>query len=192
MNDVSHVAGRVIVGVHGSAGSLQALRFAVEYARTFGARLIPVIAWRPPGGDSAGRRYPPFLTDEWADAAEQRLMACFEEGLGGAPDNLEIQPRVIRGATGRVLSSVADRDSDLLVLGATHRGALHRALYGSPVHHCLDHARCTVITVPPSSLVLATRRRWSGRRLRRIPQDGAQVIDQQPRAATLTRKSQPD
>lgn len=181
MDGQSHVTGRVVVGLHGTPGSLQALRFAVEQARAFGAALVPVIAWQPPGGESAARRYPDYLCDEWADLAEQRLLAAFDEGLGSAPDDLRIKPLVIRGPVGRVLVAVAERSSDLLVLGPSRRGPVHRALYGSPTRHCLAHAPCSVIIVPPSPLARATARRWSGRRLRRAPHDGSQIPDLLPR-----------
>lgn len=151
---MSHLVGRVVVGVHGTPGSLQALRFAVSHARAFGATLIPVIAWEPPGGDSAGRRYPPFLTEEWAEAAEQRLLTAFDEGLGGAPRDLLVEPRVVRGRAGRVLVALAERDNDLLVLGESHHGRLHRAWYGCAPRYCLAHAHCAVILIPPSDLVL--------------------------------------
>ena len=159
---MSRQVARVIVGVHGTPGSLQALRFAVDHARAAQATLIPVIAWEPPGGDSAGRCYPPFLTDEWAQAAEQRLLTAFDEALGGPPENLPIEPRVVRGRPGRVLVATADQDGDLLVLGRSHRGRLHRAYYGSPPQHCLAHAPCAVLIVPPSELArdLARSRTW--------------------------------
>ncbi len=159
---MSHLVGRIVVGVHGTPGSLQALRFAVGHARAFGAALVPVIAWEPPGGDSAGRRYPPFLTDAWAEAAEQRLLTAFDEGLGGPPEDVPTQPMVVRGRAGRVLVAVGDRDDDLLVVGDSRRGRLHRAWYGSAPTYCVAHARCAVIVVPPSKLVreLDRRRYW--------------------------------
>jgi nucleotide-binding universal stress UspA family protein len=42
---------RILVGVHGSPGSLQALRYAADEARARDVPLVPVIAWIPPGGD---------------------------------------------------------------------------------------------------------------------------------------------
>ena len=169
---MSHMVGRVVVGVHGTPGSLQALRFAVGHARAFGAILVPVIAWEPPGGDSAGRYYPPFLTDEWADAAERRLLNAFDEALGGPPEELPTQPMIVRGSVGRVLVAIADRESDLLVVGCTRRGWLHRACYGSPPRHCLKHAACTVIVVPPTRLAQEVERQRSGPRLWRRPAGG--------------------
>lgn len=185
---MSHLVGRVVVGVHGTPGSLQALRFAVGHARAFGATLIPVIAWEPPGGDSAARRYPPFLTEEWAQAAEQRLLTAFDEGLGGAPQDLLVEPRVVRGRAGRVLVALADRESDLLVLGESHRGRLHRAWYGCAPQYCLAHAQCAVILIPPSDLVVELGRApflpaW--RKLRSAPR-GASAAEQLDRHNTRT------
>jgi nucleotide-binding universal stress UspA family protein len=189
VNGLSHVTGRVVVGVHGTPGSLQALRFAVEQARMFDAVLVPVIAWQPPGGDSTGRHYPDYLCDEWADMAEDRLVAAFDEGLGSAPDDLQVKPLVIRGPVGRVLVAVAEHSSDLLILGHSRRGPVYSALYGSPTRHCLKHARCSVIIVPASPLAQATVRRWSGRHLRRAPHDGSQIAAPIPRPTQAPHRS---
>src|ERR1700738_1559678 len=79
---------RVVVGVHGSLGSLQALRLAADEARDRHAVLVPVIAWTPPGGDFADRSHPsPYLRRLWQEAARQRLAEAFDAGLGGVPDD---------------------------------------------------------------------------------------------------------
>lgn len=181
---MSHLVGRVVVGVHGTPGSLQALRFAVGHARAFGSTLVPVIAWQPPGGDSASRRYPQFLTDEWAGAAEQRLLTAFDEGLGGAPHDLPVEPRVVRGRAGGVLVALAERESDLLVVGDNRHSWLHRAWYGCAPTYCLAHAQCAVIVIRPSDLVVELGRTpfLPGRRKRRpTPRDAsaAELIDPQ-------------
>src|ERR1700690_574989 len=77
---------RVVVGVSGSLGSLQALRLAADEARSREATLVAVIAWIPPGGDFAERSHPsPYLRRIWRDAAKQRLAAAFDAGPGGLP-----------------------------------------------------------------------------------------------------------
>ena len=69
---------RIIVGVHGSLGSLQALRFAADEARLRDVPLLPVLAWVPPGGDLAERRHSsPYLRKVWRDDAWRRLCAAF-------------------------------------------------------------------------------------------------------------------
>ena len=152
---MSHSVGRIVVGVHGTPGSLQALRFAVGHARAFGATLIPVIAWEPPGGNV---RMPTDLTDEFAAQAERLLLTAFDEGLGGLPADVAALPMVIRGPVGPVLVRVADRDSDILVIGRSRRSVLHRALFGSADRYCLRHARSSVILVPPTELTVELRR----------------------------------
>jgi nucleotide-binding universal stress UspA family protein len=146
---------RVVVGVSGSPGSLQALRFAFDRACALDAALVPVIAWEPPGGDSAARPYPGSVTDGWADAAEERLLRAFDEGLGAPPDDLPAASHVIRGRPGHVLVAVADRPDDLLVVGSSRPGILRRAWSGSVTRHCLAHAACPVIAVPPTAPCLA-------------------------------------
>jgi nucleotide-binding universal stress UspA family protein len=145
---------RIVVGVHGSLGSLQALRYAAEEARARKVPLVPVIAWIPPGGEMAERRSPsPYLRRVWRDAAEKRLLAAFETGLGGVPDDVEIEPCVERGETGPVLVDIADQQGDLLVIGTGRRSLVGRALRKSVGRYCLAHAKCPVLAVPPSALM---------------------------------------
>ena len=150
---------RIVVGVHGSLGSLQALRWAADEARERQALLVPVIAWIPPGGDFAERSHPsPYLREVWQEAAAKRLTEAFDEGLGGLPEGLAVQARVVRGETGAVLVDVADQASDLLVIGTGRRNPLGRALHKSVGRYCLAHARCPVLAVPPSALMDEMRR----------------------------------
>ena len=144
---------RVVVGVSGSAGSLQALRYATELARNDNAVLTPVLAWTPPGGDLADRRSPcPPLRAIWKQAAWDRLWEAVEMAIGGPPAGLGFTPAVIRGDAGAVLTDVAARPSDVLVIGAGRHGALRRLLSCRVSRYCLAHAACPVIAVPPSQL----------------------------------------
>ena len=162
---------RIVVGVHGSLGSLQALRYATEEARARKVPLVPVIAWVPPGGEMAERRTPsPYIRRVWEDAATKRLVTAFEAGLGGVPDDVEIEPCVERGETGPVLVDIADRPDDLLIIGTGRRSLVGRALRKSVGRYCLAHAKCPVLAVPPSALMDEMRhglRPWSlrGRRV---------------------------
>jgi nucleotide-binding universal stress UspA family protein len=146
--------GRVIVGVHGSPGSLQALRYAADEARRRDVPLLAVIAWVPPGGDVAERRNAsPYLRRIWREAAGDRLHGAFEDGLGGIPAGLDVKLYVARGEIGPVLVDAASQPDDLLVVGAGRRGRLGRLLHGSVGRYCLAHARCPVLAVPPSALM---------------------------------------
>lgn len=148
------ILGRVVVGVNGSPGSLEALRFAVGQARLLEATLVPVLAWIPPGGEVAARRAPaPTYTRMLQQDAGQRLIRAFDEGLGGLPQDLRAEPWVIRGAAGPALVETANRANDLLVVGAGRRGMLRHALCASAARYCLAHATCPVIAVRPPKLL---------------------------------------
>jgi nucleotide-binding universal stress UspA family protein len=165
---------RILVGVHGSLGSLQALRYAAAEARDRDVPLIPVIAWTPPGGDLAERRHPStYLRKIWRDAAWQRLWNAFDAGLGGLPADLEVLPEVVRGEPGPVLVDLAGRPDDLLVIGTGRRSALARRLRPSVSRYCLANAGCPVLAVPPSTLMDEMShglRAWSRRRHPRVPE----------------------
>jgi len=152
---------RIVVGVHGSLGSLQALRFAAEEARERHVVLVAAIAWMPPGGDLAERTHPsPNLRQVWRDAARQRLLDAFDNGLGGLPHDIEVHARVERGETGSVLVEVADQPDDLLVIGTGRRSFFLRALRSSVGRYCLAHAKCPVLAVPPSALMDEMGHSW--------------------------------
>ena len=118
---------RIIVGVHGSLGSLQALRYAADEARQRNVPLLAVTAWVPPGGELAERRAPSaHLRKLWREAAWERLWAAFDAGLGGVPADLSVEPQVARGETGPVLVEAAGRPDDLLIIGTGRRAGIGR------------------------------------------------------------------
>jgi nucleotide-binding universal stress UspA family protein len=164
---------RIIVGVHGSLGSLQALRYAADEARQRDVPLVAVIAWVPPGGDMAERRHSsPYLRKVWREDAWRRLWAGFEAGLGGIPADLRVEPRVERGEFGAVLVDTANQPDDLLIIGTGRRAGLGRVLHRSVSRYCMAHARCPVLAVPPSALMdemSHPRRSWQLRRHALIP-----------------------
>ena len=145
---------RIIVGVHGSLGSLQALRFAAEEARQRNVPLLAITAWIPPGGDLAERRHSsPYLRKIWREAAWERLWTAFDAGLGGVPADLHVESQAIRGDTGPVLVEAASEPDDLLIIGTGRRARFGRMMRRSVSRYCLAHARCPVLAVPPSALM---------------------------------------
>ena len=146
---------RVVVGVHGSPGSLQALRYAADEARRRNVPLVPVIVWLP-SASMAGRRHAvPYLQlrTTWREHAWRQLRTAFEEGLGGIPADLQVEPRIEDGDTAPVLVAIASRPGDLLIIGTGRRAGLVRLLRGPVGRYCLAHARCPVLAVPPPALM---------------------------------------
>jgi nucleotide-binding universal stress UspA family protein len=129
---------RILAGVSGSPGSVQALRQAAELAHHHDALLIPVLAWLPP--DS--RRLPwPELRQIWHDDAWQRLWDTLDAAFGGLPDGITTQPAVLPGSPGKVLTGVACQDGDVLVIGTGRRGRLRRIWGSRASRYCLAHTR---------------------------------------------------
>ncbi|MFE6052973.1 universal stress protein [Kitasatospora sp. NPDC056446] len=147
---------RVIVGVNGSLHSLTALHRAAEEARIRRADLVPVLAWTPVGGERNYRARPcPPLLRAWQDLADARMTDALEQAFGGLPVGVPVRPLVVRGDAGAVLTELADRPGDLLVVSAGEQGVrarLRRVLRRSVTRRCLDRARCGVLVVPPSTL----------------------------------------
>ncbi|QKW05068.1 universal stress protein [Streptomyces sp. NA04227] len=161
---------RVVVGVSGSPGSLAALGRAAEEARYRGTELWPVLAWEPPGGDFAirGTTESAFVPEELEQLARDRLLKALGDVFAGTGLRLPGRALVARGAPGRALVQIADRENDLLVIGAGQHSRLHRALWPSVSRYCLAHAVCPVLAVPPPALesALTARHRRNTWRLR--------------------------
>jgi nucleotide-binding universal stress UspA family protein len=143
-------AGRVVVGVSGSLGSLAALRHACRLARRDRAKVLAVLAWTPPGGELAYRQAPcPSLSTMWERQATLRLMDAFDAALGGFPRDVTVEPVVLRAPAAEALTTTADRQDDLLVVGGTPGGLPTRLLHGAVRRRVLAHAACPVLAVRP-------------------------------------------
>ncbi|MGK4583998.1 universal stress protein [Kitasatospora sp. HPMI-4] len=143
MND----SARVVVGVNGSLSSLAALHRAVEEAARRGAVLVPVTAW---SHTDAERLRPP---SELEHSAHRLMDVVFAQAFGGYPDGMVIRPVVVHADPGPALVRVADRHTDLLVLGASRRSRLRHVIHGSVTRYCRSHAGCEVLVVSPSQLL---------------------------------------
>jgi nucleotide-binding universal stress UspA family protein len=144
--------GRVVVGVCGTAASAQALRWAAEEARLRSADLVVVHAWQV---------HPTSLTEVFlparAVAGQQgpvvdRLRTWVHATLGSrAPTDVRL-----RAEHGGSLDGLLDAatEADLLVLGRSEHGALHRLVLGAVGDDVGGLARCPVAVVPaaPSRL----------------------------------------
>jgi nucleotide-binding universal stress UspA family protein len=149
-------AGRVIVGVDESLAALRALRVGLAEARRRGAELHAVRAWTVgPRYYGAGVAYLP--PDEPKLAAEM-VAEAFREAMGGPPVDVGLTVALPEGEPAGALVRYADRDDDLLVVGASRRR------WGSTSGACARRARCPVLVVPPTEFARRVRR--SVRRIR--------------------------
>ncbi|MCX4781680.1 universal stress protein [Streptomyces sp. NBC_01264] len=137
---IHHAYGRVIVGVSGSTGSITALHRAVSEARRLDAEVLAVLATTP---DIHTADH--IATER--TMAERMLTSVLESafGAGGRPPGVRFSALAALGGAGPVLTRIADRDDDLLIVGAPRR----RILPGfSTARYCTTHATCPVLVVP--------------------------------------------
>jgi nucleotide-binding universal stress UspA family protein len=176
--------GRLIVGASGSPGSLHALRYGEDVARSHGAILIPVFAWEPPGGNHGVRvQLSDALHQEWHILACRQLHDALIAVWGEPPDDPMVQPHVERGPAGWVLVTLACRPGDVLVVGAGRRGTLARMAFSKVSRYCLAHAQCPVLAIPPPALARELRHARLAWMFWHRPLAPEQVLRDQPKPA---------
>jgi nucleotide-binding universal stress UspA family protein len=157
-------SGRIVVGVDGSQGSLNALLWALGEAR---ARKIPVhavFAWNyhPPWVDPGlGSMFPLGYQPEGSVPADDfvKTTASVEKLLDAAiskvtesdPDRasgpVPLTREMVQGHPAHaLLESVSERD--IMVVGSHGHGGFVGAVLGSVSQHVVSHSRCPVVVVP--------------------------------------------
>jgi nucleotide-binding universal stress UspA family protein len=130
----------IVVGVDGSTGSRDAVRWAAEQARLTGAELRAVATWRWPNYVT---RIPPGA-DPGADTLST-LQEVIAEIRTAFPD-VPVSEHVVEGPGGPALLSQAT-DAALLVVGARGRAAYPGMLLGSVAEYCVRNGPCPVVVV---------------------------------------------
>lgn len=156
---MSRAEGRVVVGVNGSLGSLEALRRGVDIARGTQRRLDVVRVWQPTVC-SYNKADFSITSRPIARREQHNLDESIAQALGTPPPDLDLRTTVRgwEGNAGRVLTWLANREDDLLVLGSSHRGLLSWMRPRSVGRYCVRHARCPLLVVPLPALARSV---WS-------------------------------
>jgi len=141
--------GKIVVGVDGSAGSRDALRWAFAEAKLRGASLEVVIVWQYPITASL----PTFGTmitpqDFETDARTELLAIVTDEGIS-ADAPIPVSTLVAEGNAARVLLDASDA-AELLVVGSRGHGGFTGVLVCSVSQQCVNHAKCPVVVVHPN------------------------------------------
>jgi nucleotide-binding universal stress UspA family protein len=136
---------RIVVGVDGSEGSRQALRWAARQAGFTGAILDAVTGWEYP----AFYGWAPAMPDDvdYEDLARSGLDKTLDEVFGDRRPRLET--RVIPRHPALALVE-ASEGAELLVVGTRGYGGVADALLGSVSTYCVHHAHCPVTVIRPA------------------------------------------
>ncbi|MGZ4384045.1 MAG: universal stress protein [Gaiellaceae bacterium] len=159
-------AAAVVVGVDGSAGATEALRWALAEARLRKVPLRIVHAWMfgYMGGAAGGYGYMGSFgqnaslgvdVSDLHRAAEELLEKAIG-AIAGEEREVEIERQVVEGsAAGVLLDAVSE--GDLLVVGSRGHGGFGGLLLGSVSQQCVHHAPCPVVVVHPSKAAASDR-----------------------------------
>ncbi len=160
MNATTHTSGtderstRIVVGVNGSAQSIEALRYGLRIANALHTRLDAVIAWQFPVtfGINVDLGYSP---EETARRAVDRMVSSV---LGDTPPSW-FRTVVQEGSPAKILIEEST-GADMLIVGGHATGTFAGTALGAVAAACAAHAHCPV-------LVMHAADRYSGERRQR-------------------------
>ena len=137
----------IVVGVDGSSGAAEALRFAIAEARLRKSRLVLVAAWQVPAAAyEGGWSMAPVTSADFEGPARAALDEAVAGTQADCPD-LTVEGALHEGQAAHVLIAAA-HDAELLVVGSRGRGGFKGLILGSVSQQCAHHAPCPVAIVP--------------------------------------------
>ena len=135
---------RILVPTDFSETSGAALRYGVELARRFKARLYLLHVPEHPGL-AAAAEYPIGLFETMQNDAHDRLGHLLSEA-----DARELRPDCamrLGAASAEIVRHAAEHSIDLIVMGTHGRQGIARVVLGSVAETVVRNARCPVLTV---------------------------------------------
>ena len=140
-------SGRIVVGVDGSPGARQALRWALSEASLRGASVEVVHAWSYPDQGPKAAASPGLGVT--VEALEESALQVVEESLTGlvVREGLQLRRHVAPSPASLALVEAAE-GADLLVVGARGRGGFAGLQLGSVAQQCAQHTPCPLVIVP--------------------------------------------
>lgn len=137
----------IVVGVDGSAGSIAALRFAIDEARARGAEIKAVNAWHVPvTAYGSGFAPAPVSITDYEELGRTALDSALEQ-VAASANGVKITPVIHEGQATEVLVAEA-KDADLLVVGSRGLGGFRGLLLGSVSQQCTHYAPCPLVVIP--------------------------------------------
>ncbi len=132
----------VIVGVDGSASSVEALRQAQHVAVGLDARIEATACWDYP---PMPERYEVMGIEGFEERVEHTVAAALKEAYGPElPENVTVR---LRQGSARPTLIEASKEADMLIVGRRGRGGFVGLLLGSVSSACIARAFCPVLVV---------------------------------------------
>lgn len=136
---------RIVVGVDGSAASVDALKWAIRYAELTGGQVEAVTSWAVP--DAAGAGFGAGLeavSIDWPGIATDSQEGALAQALPGGSGS--IKRSVVFDHPAAALLAAAE-GADLLVVGSRGHGGFVGMMLGSVSAHVVAHAPCPVLVI---------------------------------------------
>jgi nucleotide-binding universal stress UspA family protein len=141
----------IFVPLDFSENSLQALRHAIELAKTSESKIIVFHSYQPPqmgGGSFTGKKK---LTDLGKQEAEDNMYRVVMRLKETEPD-LGFEHLIVDGdPMQRILFYAEKYESDLIVMGTKGASGLTEVFLGSVAGKIINDASCPVVVVPEES-----------------------------------------
>lgn len=134
----------ITVGVDGSEGSIEALRWASKEAGLHNAKLRAVSAWEYPY--MYGEGIVALSLESLEAETKARLDATVEKAIEDPAKASQVERVVVCGHPASMLE-VESKSADMVVVGARGRGGFLGLLLGSVSDQIVKHAHCPVVVV---------------------------------------------
>jgi nucleotide-binding universal stress UspA family protein len=137
---------RIVVGVDGTAGSKEALRWAVHHAADHEGPVVvhAVAVWRMGRSVEGGQRSPIREFRRLGEMLETEIAALPADDRS----HVEVTKVVEEGEPEEVLAEHCD-GADMLVLGSNRHSKLWHLVFGWTAELCARRVACPVVIIPP-------------------------------------------
>jgi nucleotide-binding universal stress UspA family protein len=140
----------ILVAVDGSESSAEAVRVALDLARSTGDSIVFVTAWRELRGDF-GIPYENLVAPDVVgierDWAKQTLADALEKAKSAGVPAETISRH--GGPAHEIVAVARERGVRLIVMGSHGFGPIEGVVFGSVSRGVLRHAPCPVVVCPP-------------------------------------------
>jgi nucleotide-binding universal stress UspA family protein len=138
----------IVVGTDGSDTAAEAVRRAADIAKSSGAVLHLVSAYKPLEGLKVGGGAGPE-GEEWRLAPDMQVETILRDTLDGLSDSgVSVSEHALKGEPADAILAVAESErADLVVVGNKGMTGARRFLLGSVPSKVAHHAPCTVMIV---------------------------------------------
>ena len=137
---------KILVPVDGSGTADNALRYGVEMAKTYEARLFVTVV-----ADIGEAAYPLMqvnLDRNGFASVKEKSEAVMERVKKQISQDVNFTPIIRTGVPGNVITSLVDEEGiDLVIMGNSGKGSLSSFIMGSVSHYVIHHVKVPVLII---------------------------------------------